>query len=154
MIARSDVAVVRAEIQRLQKARDECTDSGVQKRIDVWIEEQKRKLVGEEFNVAEPAILVRLENESNPTEARSSVANADPTMDGAKSTLNRRIHPTRCPYCLEGDGFKVMIGQGGGPEAWYMCARCGHLSVPSNLLFQCTCIKCRALAESLRRRRV
>ena len=48
MISRSDVAVIRAEIQRLQKARDECTDSGVQKQIDAWIEEQKRKLVAED----------------------------------------------------------------------------------------------------------
>jgi len=29
------------EIERLQKARNECTDSGVQRQIDAWIEEQK-----------------------------------------------------------------------------------------------------------------
>jgi hypothetical protein len=48
MISRSDVAVIRAEIERLQKASDECRDSGVQRRIDAWIEEQKRKLVAED----------------------------------------------------------------------------------------------------------
>jgi hypothetical protein len=48
MISRNDVSVIRAEIERLQKARTECTDSGVQKRIDDWIEEQKRKLVPED----------------------------------------------------------------------------------------------------------
>jgi len=29
----------------------------------------------------------------------------------------------RCPYCIEGGKFKVMIGQGGS-ETWYMCGRC------------------------------
>jgi len=47
MISRTDVAVIRAEIERLEKARDECTDSGLQRRIDAWIEEQKRRLVSE-----------------------------------------------------------------------------------------------------------
>lgn len=45
MISRTDVAVIRAEIERLQKAHRECMDSGVQKQIDAWIEEQKQKLV-------------------------------------------------------------------------------------------------------------
>jgi hypothetical protein len=47
----------------------------------------------------------------------------------------------RCPYCIEGGNFKVMIGHCGS-ETWYMCARCGHLTLPSNPLFQCTCAKC------------
>jgi len=48
MISRTEVADIRAEIERLQKARQECTDSGVQRQIDAWIEEQKRKLVAED----------------------------------------------------------------------------------------------------------
>lgn len=47
MIPRNEVAAIRSEIERLQKARHECADTGLQKRIDMWIEEQKRKLVGE-----------------------------------------------------------------------------------------------------------
>jgi hypothetical protein len=35
-------------MERLQKARNESTDSGTQERIDAWIEEQKRKLVSED----------------------------------------------------------------------------------------------------------
>ena len=38
----------RAEIERLEKARRECTDRDLQKRIDAWIEEQKRKLISED----------------------------------------------------------------------------------------------------------
>ena len=47
MISRTDVGVIKAEIERLERARDECTDSGLQRRIDAWIEEQKRRLVSE-----------------------------------------------------------------------------------------------------------
>jgi len=46
----------------------------------------------------------------------------------------------RCPYCVESGGYKVMIGQNSGE--WYMCARCGHLAMPANPLFECTCAKC------------
>ena len=47
----------------------------------------------------------------------------------------------RCPYCVEGGSFKAMIGQN-GEEPWCMCARCGHLTWPSNPFFKCTCTKC------------
>jgi len=43
MLSRGDVAIIKAEVDRLEKVRKEC--SGIQERIDVWIEEQKRKLV-------------------------------------------------------------------------------------------------------------
>jgi hypothetical protein len=48
MISRNEVAIIRSEIERLQKARNDCTDSGLQLRIDAWIEEQKQKLVADE----------------------------------------------------------------------------------------------------------
>jgi hypothetical protein len=48
MVPRNQAAVIRSEIERLQKARNECNDTGVLKRIDSWIEEQKRKLVSKD----------------------------------------------------------------------------------------------------------
>jgi hypothetical protein len=36
-----------------------------------------------------------------------------------------------------------MIAQGGGD--WHMCARCGHLVMPANPHFKCTCANCVAL---------
>jgi hypothetical protein len=48
MLSRGDVAIIRAEIERLEKARRECTDTSLQKRIDTWIEEQKQKLIFED----------------------------------------------------------------------------------------------------------
>jgi hypothetical protein len=48
---------------------------------------------------------------------------------------------TRCPYCFERNGFKVMIAHGSGCE-WFMCASCGHLALLGNPLFVCTRAKC------------
>jgi hypothetical protein len=39
---RGDAAVIRAEIESLEKAREDCSDSGIQRQIDVWIEERKK----------------------------------------------------------------------------------------------------------------
>jgi hypothetical protein len=38
------IAAIKAEIKRLEKAREACTDGGIQERIDAWIEEHKKKL--------------------------------------------------------------------------------------------------------------
>jgi hypothetical protein len=38
------IAKIQAGIQRLEKARAESNDSGLQKRIEEWIAEEKRKL--------------------------------------------------------------------------------------------------------------
>jgi hypothetical protein len=44
MLSPGDKAIIKAEIERLQKAQRECTDGGIRKQIDAWIEEQKQKL--------------------------------------------------------------------------------------------------------------
>ena len=44
MLSPGEIAQIKAEIERLEKARKECTDSGIRQRIDVWIAEQKKKL--------------------------------------------------------------------------------------------------------------
>ena len=44
MLSRGEVAIIRAEIERLEKALKECTDGGIQDRIKAWIEEEKKKL--------------------------------------------------------------------------------------------------------------
>jgi hypothetical protein len=48
MLSRGDVATIRAEIERLEKALRECTDGGIRDRIKAWIEEEKKKLRGED----------------------------------------------------------------------------------------------------------
>ena len=37
--------IIRAEIERLEKALKESTDGGIRERIKVWIEEEKKKLL-------------------------------------------------------------------------------------------------------------
>lgn len=50
-------------------------------------------------------------------------------------------NPVRCPYCVEGDHFKVMVKG----SISYKCAHCGHVSMPDNPLFKCPCLRCREL---------
>jgi hypothetical protein len=50
MLSPGDRAIVKAEIERLQKAQKGCTDEGIRKKIDVWIEEQKRKLAAGDYS--------------------------------------------------------------------------------------------------------
>src|ERR1700730_4727215 len=46
----------------------------------------------------------------------------------------------RCPYCVEGGQFKVMVAQ--TREDCFTCARCNHTTMPSNNRFPCTCPNC------------
>jgi len=39
-----EVAIIRAEIERLEKALRECTDGGIRDRVKLWIEAEKKKL--------------------------------------------------------------------------------------------------------------
>jgi hypothetical protein len=48
MLSSGEVAIVRAEIERLEKALRECTDGGIRDRIKAWIEEEKRKLIADD----------------------------------------------------------------------------------------------------------
>jgi hypothetical protein len=49
----------------------------------------------------------------------------------------------RCPFCVEDGQFKVMTLQSGNDS--YSCDNCGHLAMPLNHLFHCTCGKCLGL---------
>jgi hypothetical protein len=60
------------------------------------------------------------------------------------------MNTIRCPYCVENGAFKPMTSQGSGD--WWICQQCGHLSLPSKRLFECTCSKCTIAPTSLRDR--
>ncbi len=47
MLSQGEVAIIRAEIERLEKALRECTDGGIRDRIKAWIEEEKKKLLAD-----------------------------------------------------------------------------------------------------------
>jgi hypothetical protein len=42
--------IIKAEIERLQKAQRECSDGGIRKKIDDWIVAQKLKLAAGEYS--------------------------------------------------------------------------------------------------------
>jgi len=44
MLSRGDVASIRAEIERLEKALNVCTDGGIRERIKAWIEEENKEV--------------------------------------------------------------------------------------------------------------
>ena len=50
MLSRGERAIIKAEIERLQKAQSECTDGGIRKQIDAWIVEQKQKLASGDYS--------------------------------------------------------------------------------------------------------
>jgi len=49
----------------------------------------------------------------------------------------------RCPYCVQSDlnAFVAMIAQVDGR---HVCALCGHVAVPKNEDFRCSCGHCLA----------
>ena len=53
------------------------------------------------------------------------------------------LDPIRCPYCVEGNHFKVMTEVENGMPL--KCGHCGHLVALNNPFFKCTCVKCFAL---------
>jgi len=50
MLSPKEIATIRAELERLEKARMDCTDSGLKRWIETAIEKQKKKLVSEQGN--------------------------------------------------------------------------------------------------------
>jgi hypothetical protein len=44
MLSPGEVARIESEIKKLEYAREHCTDSGIGKLIDRWIEDQKMQL--------------------------------------------------------------------------------------------------------------
>jgi hypothetical protein len=44
MLTPEQIAQSKAEVERLEKLREDCTDSGIRKRIEAWIEAETQKL--------------------------------------------------------------------------------------------------------------
>jgi len=44
MLSPGEIAQIRAEIERLERLRKECTEGGIRKRIEAWIEAENKKL--------------------------------------------------------------------------------------------------------------
>ena len=44
----------------------------------------------------------------------------------------------RCPYCVLGDDFRLMVQRPG----WFICENCGHIVIPDDPGFRCSCRNC------------
>jgi hypothetical protein len=44
MLSPGDIAFLKSEIAQLEKARMECSDNGIRKQIEAWIDGNKKKL--------------------------------------------------------------------------------------------------------------
>jgi hypothetical protein len=44
MLSPAEIAIIKLEIENLEKAREKFTDSVIQKQIDVWIEALKKRI--------------------------------------------------------------------------------------------------------------
>ena len=45
----------------------------------------------------------------------------------------------RCPYCVLGEDFRLMLPR---PEGWFIDRKSAHTSIPENSEFKCSCSKC------------
>jgi hypothetical protein len=63
---------------------------------------------------------------------------ANSNLHGQKSRGGERV--IRCPFCVEAGEFKTMSDVDNAEG--HICARCGHMAVPSNPWFECSCAKC------------
>jgi hypothetical protein len=45
----------------------------------------------------------------------------------------------RCPYCVVFDVFRPMFRNA---EGGFVCKKCGHIAMPGDDDFQCSCGKC------------
>ena len=58
--------------------------------------------------------------------------------------------PIRCPYCVQGNHFKVMTKE--ESRLSFKCAKCGHLVSVGSPLMNCNCSNCFALEHLISRR--
>ncbi len=65
-----------------------------------------------------------------------------PRFGGAVSFMS---FPIRCPYCVQGDNFRLMESRPGG--RWFVCEKCGHTEMQDNPDFRCCCRKCEELSR-------
>ena len=81
-----------------------------------------------------PHGLVSLDGERRMRESSSIAPNSD---------RDKRPRSVRCPYCVEGREFRLMLDH--DSDECYLCASCGHLAMPGHPEFSCPCTKCFAL---------
>ena len=53
------------------------------------------------------------------------------------------MHNNRCPYCVDGNEFKLMAQRmQGSRTVFFLCKKCRHIAKPGDETFDCPCAKC------------
>jgi len=67
--------------------------------------------------------------------------------DGSRimSGEHEQLEPVRCPYCVQGNEFRVMTDLSGDARSIFYCASCRHLVRTAEADFQCLCPGCMSL---------
>jgi len=55
------------------------------------------------------------------------------------------VFTVRCPYCTEGNEFRLMVGLNGSADGTFFCSKCRHLARSGDPAFKCLCANCRKL---------
>jgi hypothetical protein len=50
----------------------------------------------------------------------------------------------RCPYCVLDDDFRPPLQR----PPWFICEQCGHVVIPEDRDFKCSCRKCLELSRA------
>lgn len=55
------------------------------------------------------------------------------------------VFTVRCPYCIAGNDFRLMVGLNGSADGTLFCSKCHHLARSADPSFKCLCANCRNL---------
>jgi len=66
----------------------------------------------------------------------------------AKTLTRWPLEPVRCPFCVQGHEFRLMVDLSGGLGGTFYCTSCRHLVRAGEPEFRCLCPNCHALASS------
>jgi DNA-directed RNA polymerase subunit RPC12/RpoP len=69
---------------------------------------------------------------------RIAIQKAQTTSQKVPAETTATVDEIRCPYCIEGDHFKVMTPR----ETHLVCLKCGHVVVLDRTDYDCQCRKC------------
>jgi hypothetical protein len=54
----------------------------------------------------------------------------------------------RCPYCVQGNDFRLMVDLTGGAGGTFYCDACRHLVRAGDREFCCLCAHCRRMNQT------
>jgi hypothetical protein len=89
MLSLEEIAQIKAEIERRERLRQECTDTGIRNRIGTWIEAEKKKLTSDP---SKEGTGYSLKKKSSPHALQVEVVKLQPTKPTPEPLNGTRSH--------------------------------------------------------------